>query len=221
MTSSETLAKIRGTLRKYPSVRALKTAADAQREAAKAANAASRVLLPVLPALPAEERRELVFAAVREINRVSLDAAEKMQRTRAESYGEESLGTVRPDFNAERAKNLATHADTVLSELDDPEGTDSWREPLKDLIENNARLAVDDAERELADARYNMGVNAYVVRTTVGANVCEWCAAAAGEYEYGPSMDKELAFGRHTLCKCEIEYHPGTGRVESVRNYRR
>ena len=78
---------------------------------------------------------------------------------------------------------------------------------------------MDDAERELADARYNMGKRPVIVRSCMGANSCEWCLSAAGEYEYGPQMDKGHAFGRHANCDCLIEYDPGTGKTETVRNY--
>ena len=217
MTAPDIIAAVRAACRKYPSARRLTNAREAQSEASKAAKAASKILVRELPALSSEERISVVFEAVREINRAALDAAEKMQRTRAEKYGEQNLGTARPEFDAERARHLATYADSIYA---DGEPTSEQTDALEQTIENNSRLCVDDAERELADARYNMGCKAYIVRTAMGANTCDWCLEVAGEYEYGPTMDKGAAFGRHNNCDCIIEYHPGTGKTETVRNYR-
>ena len=96
----------------------------------------------------------------------------------------------------------------------------SQRQQLADTIENNARLAVDDQEHDLAESRYNMGRRPTITRTTAGAHPCEWCQSYAGVYAYGPDMDKAHAFGRHNNCACLIEYDPGTGKTETVRNYR-
>ena len=222
MTANDVIAAVRGALRKYPSAKPLRTVKDAQNEAAKAAKAASRILLRELPAMNSEERRRVLFEALRETNRAALEAAARMQRSRAETYGEGELGVAETQFDAQRARNLATYADTLFAEGDGEDGELSreQEDALADNIENNARLCVDDAEHELADARYNMGYRPMIVRSAMGANSCEWCLSAAGEYEYGPFMDKTLAFGRHANCDCLIEYHPGTGRVETVRNYR-
>ena len=159
----------------------------------------------------------MIFEAIRQINGAALDAAERMQKTRAATIGEEALDTARPAFNAERARNLVTHAETLYESGE--EVAESQARGFSDTIENNARLCVDDAERELAEARYQMGKRPVIVRTALGANSCEWCRSAAGEYEYGPQMDKTLAFGRHANCDCLIEYDPGTGKTETVRNY--
>lgn len=219
MTAEAALALVREALLSFPSARPLKTLKDAQGEAARAARAAVSVLLPELSGMSAGERRRAVFEAVREINRAALDAAERMQKTRAKAIGEEALGTARPAFDAARARNLAEHAEALYESGGEEGLTESQARGLSDTIENNARLCVDDAERELAEARYQMGKRAMIVRTCVGANACAWCLAAAGEYEYGPQMDKGHAFGRHANCDCLIEYDPGTGKTETVRNY--
>lgn len=220
MTADDVIAAVRGALRKYPSAKPLRTVQDAQREAAKAARAANRILMPELAGMTADERRRVLFESLRETNRAALEAAARMQRSRAETYGESDLGIAEPQFDSQRARNLSTYADTLFAEAEDGELTEEQQHALADTIENNARLCVDDAERELADARYEMGKRAMIVRSALGANSCEWCLSAAGEYEYGPAMDKSLAFGRHANCDCLIEYHPGTGRIETVRNYR-
>ena len=220
MRAEDLIDAVRASMRKYPSARPLATVQDAQREAAKAARAAYRIIGPELSGMTSEERRQVIFETLRETNRAALEAAARMQRARAEAYGEQSLGIAEPQFDAQRARNLATYADTLFAEAEDGELTEEQEAGLRDNVENNARLCVDDAERELADARYEMGRRPMIVRSAMGANSCEWCLSAAGEYEYGPTMDKALAFGRHANCDCLIEYHPGTGRTETVRNYR-
>ena len=222
MNANDVIAAVHSAVRKYPAARRLTSVKDAQSEASKAANAASRILLRDLPLLSSDDRKAVLFEALREIDRAALEAAAKMQRTRAAAYGEENLGIADTRFDAERARHLVTYAETLYAdgEGDDGELSESQQAALKETIENNARLCVDDAEHDLADARYNMGFHATIERSAIGKNSCEWCLSAAGEYEYGPTMDKGLAFGRHANCDCLIEYHPGSGRVETVRNYR-
>lgn len=217
MSAADTIAAVRAALRAYPSAKPLKTAADAQREALKAARAAGAILIRDLPGMGPEDVKQVTFEAVRAINRAALDAAERMQRTRAVSYGEENLGVVRPEFRAGRARHLAEHADSVFMA---DELTEEAARGFEATLEQNAVLCIDDAERGLAAARYEMGKKSVIVRTAMGANSCEWCLSVAGEYEYGPGMDKTAAFGRHANCDCVIEYQPGVGRVETVRNYR-
>lgn len=219
MTADDVIAAVRAAVRKYPSAKPLKDVRDAQQEAAKAAKAASRILIRELPGLSAEERGYVLFEALKATNLSALTATARMQRTRAEAYGEEQLGVADPGFNAERARHLVVYADSLYAEGEDGELSESQEHALADVIENNARLCVDDAERELADARYNMGLKAYIVRSAVGAETCEECLSLAGEYEYYRGMDTEC-FWRHTSCDCLIEYHRESGQAETIRNYR-
>lgn len=219
MTQEDVILSVRAALRGIPGAAPLRTAADAQKAAAKAGRKAGKILAAALPQIPREQVQSLVFAVVREVNLSALESARRMQLTRAEAYGEGALGVAELEFSPQRARNLAVYADGLMAE----DGTlpDSGAEALTDTVENSARKCVDMAEEALADARYNMGKRAVIVRSAMGANSCPWCLSAAGEYEYGPTMDKAHAFGRHANCDCLIEYYPGTGKVETVRNYRR
>lgn len=210
---------VRAAIRTTPDTKIPKTAKDAQTRAALAARRAGAVLVEAIPSMSRTDISGAVYETVQAVNLYALDVARRMQENRAAAYGEENLGVAEPAFNAARARNLVSFADTLM----DADGTMSemQSDALLDTIEQNARMCVDDAERDLADARYNMGKRAVIVRTATGANSCEWCLSAAGEYEYGPTMDKAMAFGRHANCDCIIEYQPGDGRVETVRNYRR
>lgn len=214
MTAEELILSVRAALRGMPGAAKIHTVQDAQRVAAQAAKRAGTVLTLNLSSVPRGDLQLAVFETVREIDRVASEAARRMQLYRAQEYGEERLGVAEPAFDAQKARNLATYADGLMSGESEGEG-------LLDTLENNARQVVDDAEQRLADSRYEMGKRPVIVRTAMGANSCAWCLSAAGEYEYGPSMDKTMAFGRHNNCDCLIEYHPGAGRVETVRNYRR
>lgn len=219
MTTEDLMRAVRAAIRTTPDAKAPKTARDAQTRAALAARRAGTVLVEAIPAMGRTEVSQAVYETVHAVNQYALNVARRMQENRAAAYGEESLGVAEPAFNAARARNLVSFADTLM----DADGamTEMQSDALLDTIEQNARMCVDDAERDLADARYNMGKRAVIVRTAMGANSCEWCLSAAGEYEYGPAMDKAMAFGRHANCDCVIEYQPGDGRVETVRNYRR
>ena len=148
MRAEDLIDAVRASMRKYPSARPLATVQDAQREAAKAARAACRIIGPELSGMTSEERRQVIFETLRETNRAALEAAARMQRARAEAYGEQNLGIAEPAFDAQRARNLATYADTLYAEAEDGELTEEQEAGLRDNVENNARLCVDDAERE-------------------------------------------------------------------------
>ena len=213
------LESIQTALKGAIGARKLQTARDAQNAARDAAAAVNMILIDALPALSSAERQSLIFQAVTGMDRTVIEAAYRMQVSRAARQGDR-LGIVRGSVKTDRAKNLATLADRLIDEEGDPgELSQSQHQQLADTIENNARLAVDDQEHDLAESRYNMGRRPTITRTTAGAHPCEWCQSYAGVYAYGPDMDKAHAFGRHNNCACIIEYDPGTGKTETVRNY--
>lgn len=122
----------------------------------------------------------------------------------------DGLKTAVPPFDAERAKNLAKRAASYERFAD-------HTLDFSELVENNSRAVVDDAERETADARYRMGLSPRIRRRQVGG-CCEWCAKVEGEFAYDPqTMDKRV-FRRHRGCDCLIELIRD-GRREVVDNY--
>ena len=122
----------------------------------------------------------------------------------------DGLKTSVPPFDAERAKNLAKRAASYERFAD-------HTLDFSELVENNSRAVVDDAERETAETRYRMGLSPRIRRRQVGG-CCEWCAEVEGEFAYDPeTMDKRV-FRRHRGCDCLIELIRD-GRREVVDNY--
>lgn len=124
------------------------------------------------------------------------------------------LGEVLPEFDEERAENLARH-------MSGQESFGDHELEFEEFVENASRGVVDDAVREEAETHRTMGLSPRIIRISSG-HCCEWCDKLAGEYEYSRTMDREV-FRRHANCDCTIEYDPGTGAkdVSRVNNYRK
>lgn len=112
-------------------------------------------------------------------------------------------------INAKRENRIKGIVDRISSEDD----FDSIKWITQAPVQNFCRSAVDEIAQKNAELHNDMGLEAKIVRQTVGEN-CKWCDALAGEYVY-PDVPKEV-YQRHDDCDCIVEYHPGDGRKQDV-----
>lgn len=112
-------------------------------------------------------------------------------------------------INAKRENRIKGIVDRISSEDD----FDSIKWITQAPVQNFCRSAVDEIAQKNAELHNDMGLEAKIVRQTVGEN-CKWCDALAGEYVY-PDVPHEV-YQRHDDCDCIVEYMPGDGRVQNV-----
>lgn len=112
-------------------------------------------------------------------------------------------------INAKRENRIKGIVDRISSEDD----FDSIKWITQAPVQNFCRSAVDEIAQKNAELHNDMGLEAKIVRQTVGEN-CKWCDALAGEYVY-PDVPKEV-YQRHDDCDCIVEYMPGDGRKQDV-----
>ena len=180
---------------------------DAHDFAGKAAELLCDVLkLYMDPATVTYDDAVQIFTAVmkknhEEVARVSAKAQNDMYKKAGVG-----LKALTPDFNADKARGLAT----VVTDTE--EITDDY---IRTLIKNNSLAVVDDSIRVNAAAATNLGLTVHITRTYDdvglhnGKDVCQWCMDRVGDWtDYGEAF-RAGAFERHPGCGCMIEYHVG------------
>lgn len=116
------------------------------------------------------------------------------------------LKALTPEFNAEKARGLATAI------TDAEEVTDDY---VRNLVKNNALGVVDDTIRINSEASENVGLYVHIVRRYDdvglhnGKDVCQWCMDRQGEWDNYQEALAAGAFERHPGCGCLIDYHVG------------
>lgn len=106
------------------------------------------------------------------------------------------LGTVTPEFPAERAKEVG-HS------LDDPTVSDEKiQRRCQGAVTNVAKSMHDSFVKENARVRNDLGLKPIIER--FGSMPCKWCADVAGKYRFGEQPDD--IFRRHDNCNCTIIY---------------
>lgn len=121
-----------------------------------------------------------------------------------------NIQAIKPKFESSRIDNLVTK----INEAD--EFADAkWL--LEDgAVENFTTQVVRDSVKANADYGNDIGVKAYITRSTNGG-CCDWCERLSGTYEYG----KQPAdfFKTHKDCGCTIEYHPSKHSYHRISYY--
>jgi hypothetical protein len=116
------------------------------------------------------------------------------------------LNALTPEFNAEKARGLATAI------TDAEEVTDDY---VRGLVTNNSLGVVDDAIRINSEASENVGLFVHIVRRYDdvglhnGKDVCQWCMEREGEWDDYQDALAAGAFERHPGCGCIIDYNVG------------
>lgn len=106
------------------------------------------------------------------------------------------LGTVTPEFPAERAKQVGDSLDdTTVSD-------ETIQRRCQGAVTNVAKSMHDSFVKENARVRNDLGLKPIIQR--FGTAPCAWCADVAGKYRYGEQPDD--IFRRHDNCNCTIIY---------------
>ena len=180
---------------------------DAHDFAGKAAELLCDVLkLYMDPATVTYDDAVQIFTAVMKKNHE--EVARVCAKAQNDMYKKAGVGlkALTPDFNADKARGLAT----VVTDTE--EITDDY---IRTLIKNNSLAVVDDSIRVNAAAATNLGLAVHITRTYDdvglhnGKDVCQWCMDRVGDWtDYGEAF-RAGAFERHPGCGCMIEYHVG------------
>ena len=180
---------------------------DAHDFAGKAAELLCDVLkLYMDPATVTYDDAVQIFTAVMKKNHE--EVARVCAKAQNDMYKKAGVGlkALTPDFNADKARGLAT----VVTDTE--EITDDY---IRTLIKNNSLAVVDDSIRVNAAAATNLGLTVHITRTYDdvglhnGKDVCQWCMDRVGDWtDYGEAF-RAGAFERHPGCGCMIEYHVG------------
>lgn len=186
---------------------------DAQEFADKAGSLLCDVLKMYMdPSTVTQEEALTIFSAVLKKNYSEVaDICNKVQRRMYADAGV-GLNALTPEFNAGKARGLATaitDAETVTDEY------------IKSLVVNNSRSVVDDAIRINAAAGENVGMAVHITRKYDdvglhnGKDPCEWCLAREGEWDNYEEAYNAGVFERHPGCACTITYEVGKTRTWS------
>ena len=180
---------------------------DAHDFASKAAELLCDVLkLYMDPATVTYDDAVQIFTAVMKKNHE--EVARVCAKAQNDMYKKAGVGlkALTPDFNADKARGLAT----VVTDTE--EITDDY---IRTLIKNNSLAVVDDSIRVNAAAATNLGLAVHITRTYDdvglhnGKDVCQWCMDRQGEWDNYQEALAAGAFERHPGCGCMIDYHVG------------
>lgn len=199
-------------LRKNARLNALAEKAWSYKDAHEFADKAADLVFEVLklhmgdPANITREEAVQIFTAVMKKNHE--EVVRVCARAQNDMYRKAGVGlkALTPEFNADKARGLAT----VVTESE--EITDDY---LRNLVKNNSLGVVDETLRINAAAATNMGLAVHITRTYDdvglhgGKDVCQWCMARVGDWTDYAEAYHAGAFERHPGCGCMIEYHVG------------
>lgn len=198
-------------LQKNVRLKALAEKAWSYEDAHKFADEAANLLCDVLklymdPATVTYDDAVRIFEATMQKNYSEVTkVCAKVQRGMYRNAGV-GLNALTPEFNADKARGLAT----VVTESE--EITDDY---LRNLVKNNALGVVDDMIRINSQASENVGLFVHIVRRYDdvglhgGKDVCQWCMDREGEWDNYQEALAAGAFERHPGCGCMIDYHVG------------
>lgn len=124
-------------------------------------------------------------------------------------------------LKALRAEPDQDRVDGLVELAANAEDYDSVAGRLMAGMANYLQHTVDETLRANAAFQYDAGLSPKIVRS-VSRPCCKWCAALAGTYEYAQvKRAGHDVWRRHENCDCLIEYVAGSGKRETVGNYRR
>ena len=195
---SDALQKLASKAKTYP---------DAQKFATKAAEILTDLIgkeVDVATISP-EELAQIITGTLRTNHAEVTKICSRVQRAMNAAVGI-GMNAVEPEFDAERARGLAT----ALSDAEE-----ATPEYVGNLLINFSRAIVDTSIRENAKAHKDAGLKTHIIRHYDGVGIhdgkepCEWCLARQGEWDDYKAALSAGAFERHPGCGCYIEYHVG------------
>lgn len=116
------------------------------------------------------------------------------------------IKSVTPKLNQDRI-------DGIINRVSSEDYFDDVAWLLDEPVKNFSQSIVDNAIRENAEFHSKAGMSPKIVRKLAGG-CCDWCRAVAGTYSY-PDVPKDV-YRRHQRCRCTVDYHPGSGKVQNV-----
>lgn len=117
------------------------------------------------------------------------------------------LKGIEPDVNQLRI-------DSIINRVVAEEVFDDVAWILQEPIINFTQSVVDETIKANVDFQGESGLSPKIIRTTDGADACDWCKSMAGTYKY-PDVP-EGVYGRHDRCRCTVEYDPGDVRRQNI-----
>src|SRR5690625_423001 len=136
------------------------------------------------------------------VSNISVEVQEQLNR----SVGLNLKG-VKPKVNEFRIES-------IINRIDAEDEFDNVAWILNEPVINFTQSAVDDTLKENINFLGKTGLSPRVIRTTHGADPCDWCKDMAGEYKYPDVPDG--VYARHDRCRCTVEYDPGDARRQNV-----
>lgn len=104
--------------------------------------------------------------------------------------------------------------DSIINRVVTEESFDDVAWILQEPIVNFTQSTVDDTIQANIDFQGKSGLHPELVRTTDGADACNWCKGLAGVYKY-PDVPSDV-YKRHDRCRCTVEYIPDGTRKQNV-----
>lgn len=198
-------------LRNNVRIKTLAERAVNYKDAQEFATKTSEVLCDVLKlymdpsTISPEEAMQIFTATIKHNYTVVAQICEQVQR---KIYADAGVGlnALAPEFNAEKARRLASAI------TDAEQVTDDF---VRNMVVNSARSVVDDAIRINSEASENVGLTVHIKRRYDdvglhnGKDVCQWCLDREGEWDNYEDAYNAGAFERHPGCGCTIEYEVG------------
>lgn len=136
------------------------------------------------------------------------DVSTQIQKLLNEKAGL-GLAAKRAAFDSSAAKNLAQK----VADVAQTEGLERAQWVLNEPVKTFNRKVVDETIKANVDFQAKAGLRPIIRRTIVGG-CCEWCAALAGQWNYGE--EPKDVYRRHERCRCLVLFIPGDGRRQNV-----
>ena len=115
-----------------------------------------------------------------------------------------------------KAQTVAVDQDRVygiVNKISEAENFDEVAWVLGDPVVNFSQAVVDSILRENVNFQGKSGLTPKIIRKAE-RKCCKWCSNLAGEYRY-PGVPADV-YRRHERCRCQVDYDPGTGKVQNV-----
>lgn len=118
-----------------------------------------------------------------------------------------NINGLRPELNQDRI-------DGIVNKVSEEDVFDNIKYMIGEPVRNFSQSIVDDTIKTNVEAHYKLGLSPKIIRNTKG-DCCKWCSDLAGIYDYPDNVPEDV-YRRHQYCRCDVDYHPGDGKVQNV-----
>ena len=115
-----------------------------------------------------------------------------------------------------KAQTVAVNTDRIngiINQVSNAEVFDDVAWVLDEPVKNFSMNVVDETLRANVEFQGKAGLRPKIIRKAE-RKCCEWCSRLAGEYDY-PDVPDDI-YRRHELCRCTVDYDPGSGKRQNV-----